>query len=152
MKKNNRRQQLKMETISENERKAKKKKSRYECVVARIRCACIFTEVNWILDDAVDQMLCYQMGFSDLFHSMMMMRMWMVHSSFDARDTPESMALCINSFDIRGNGISFFVVECVHVHQLCSSKNCSPAPVQAVSPGNVVSDFRAKFRALNAIE
>ena len=58
-----------------------------------------FTEVNWILDDAVNQML-----YSDflLFHSKMMMMKSTVHWNFDAHDTLENMAQCINSFDILG--------------------------------------------------
>lgn len=42
---------------------------------------------------------------------------------FVVRDTPGSMAQCINSFDTPDNGISFFAAICVHGRRSCSSKN-----------------------------
>lgn len=114
-----------------------------------MRARCMhFTEVNWILDDAVNQTL-----YSDflLFHSKMMMRKSMVHWNFDAHDTLENMARCINLSDILGNGTWFFAVKYVHVHQWYSNRNCSPKLVQVGLLDNAGSDFPMKFLALNAV-
>lgn len=63
----------------------------------------------------------------------------------------ESTAQYINSFDTRGNGISFFAVKCGHARRWCSNRNYSPTRVQAESLDSAVSDFPTKSLALNAV-
>lgn len=64
---------------------------------------------------------------SNFSHYRLMMTTMVVRLYFDVHGTLESMAQYINSFDIRDNGISFFVAICDRVHQSYSSKNCNRA-------------------------
>lgn len=75
----------------------------------------------------------------------------MVHLNFDAHDTLESMALCINSFDIRDNGTWFSAAIYVHGHRSYSNRNYNlmPAPVESLD--NVVNDSPMKSHAINAV-
>lgn len=99
---------------------------------------------NWISDDVVNQLI--RLHF--LYH--LMVRKSMVRLNFDAHDTLESMALCINSFDIRGNDTWFFAVIYVHERRSCSNRNYNLMRVPDESLDNVESDSPMKFLAINA--
>lgn len=77
--------------------------------------------------------------------------MKMALMNFVVHDTPESMALYIDSFDIRDNDILFYAVVYDHEHQLYSNKNYNQVLDQVELLDNVANGLQLIVHALDSL-